>query len=204
MDFLNKTILAIFLLTSTYSFSQNIELEKAFSNSYTLETNGEYKKAIETLKNVYSETSYETNLRLGWLNYSAGLFTEASAYYQKSIDLMPYSIEAKLGLIYPASALGNWNLVARTYEDILHLDPANYTANFKLGLIFYGREEYSKAYSNFQKVVNYYPFDYNSSLMFAWANLKLGKTREAKILFEKVLLLSPNDKSATEGLGLIK
>jgi len=204
MDFIKQLIFTILVSASLISFSQNKDLEKAFSDSYTMETNGEYTKAIETLKKVYVESSYETNLRLGWLNYSAGLFTESMAFYQKSIDLMPYSIEAKLGLVYPASALGNWNLVAKTYEDILHLDPANYTANYKLGLIYYGREEFSKAFSNFQKVVNYYPFDYNSSLMFAWTNYKLGKTREAKILFEKVLLLSPNDKSATEGLRLIK
>jgi len=204
MDFLKKIFFIAFVSTSLISFSQNSELQKAFTDSYTLETNGEYKKACETLKNVYQESSYEINLRLGWLNYSAGLFTESMAFYQKAIDLMPYSIEAKLGLIYPASALGNWNLVAQTYENILHLDPANYTANYKLGLIYYGREDYSQAFSSFQKIVNYYPFDYKSSIIFAWTNLKLGKKREAKILFEKVLLLSPNDKSALEGLNLIK
>jgi hypothetical protein len=40
--------------------------------------------------------------------------------------------------------------------------------------------------------------------MFAWTNLKLGKTREAKILFNKTLLYNPDDASAKEGLGLIK
>jgi len=204
MDFLKQIFFIILVSTSLISFSQNSDLQNAFTESYALEATGEYKKAGEILKTVYQESSYETNLRLGWLNYSAGLFTESMAFYQKAIDLMPYSIEAKLGLVYPASALGNWNLVARTYENILHLDPANYTANYKLGLIYYGREEFSKAFSNFQKVVNYYPFDYNSAIIFAWTNLKLGKNREAKILFEKVLLLSPSDKSALEGLSLIK
>jgi hypothetical protein len=41
-------------------------------------------------------------------------------------------------------------------------------------------------------------------LMFAWTSYFMGKTREAKILFSKVLLISPNDKSATEGMALIK
>ena len=40
--------------------------------------------------------------------------------------------------------------------------------------------------------------------MLAWSNLKLGKTREAKIYFNKALLYSPDDASAREGLGLIK
>ncbi len=35
-------------------------------------------------------------------------------------------------------------------------------------------------------------------------NLKLGKFREAEVLFNKVLMNKPNDKSAIEGLGLIK
>jgi hypothetical protein len=40
--------------------------------------------------------------------------------------------------------------------------------------------------------------------MFAWTNYKLGKYKEAKILFQKLLLLSPDDSSAKEGLSLIK
>jgi hypothetical protein len=40
--------------------------------------------------------------------------------------------------------------------------------------------------------------------MMAWTSLKMGKMREAKVLFNKVLLLSPDDESAIEGLSLIK
>jgi hypothetical protein len=40
--------------------------------------------------------------------------------------------------------------------------------------------------------------------MLAWTNLQLGKSREARVLFNKVLLYSPGDKSALEGMGLIK
>jgi Flp pilus assembly protein TadD len=49
-----------------------------------------------------------------------------------------------------------------------------------------------------------YPFSYDGLLMYAWTNYQLGKFADAKILFNKVLLLSPADKSAKEGLGLIK
>jgi len=40
--------------------------------------------------------------------------------------------------------------------------------------------------------------------MLAWTNFKLGKFREAKVLFSKALLIQPGDESALEGLGLIK
>jgi tetratricopeptide (TPR) repeat protein len=73
-----------------------------------------------------------------------------------------------------------------------------------MGMIYYGKQEYAKAEKYFEKVVNLYPFDYDSNIMFAWTNLKLGRYREAQVLFNKVLMLRPDDQSALEGLGLIK
>jgi len=40
--------------------------------------------------------------------------------------------------------------------------------------------------------------------MLGWADYRLGKSREAKILFSKALLYYPGDASAKEGLSLIK
>jgi tetratricopeptide (TPR) repeat protein len=86
----------------------------------------------------------------------------------------------------------------------IKINPYNTTVLYRVGLIYYGKEQYSQAYGYFEKVVNLYPFSYDGLLMFAWTNFKLGKNREAKVLFNKVLLLSPEDASAKEGLGLIK
>jgi hypothetical protein len=52
--------------------------------------------------------------------------------------------------------------------------------------------------------VNLYPFDHDALLMYAWTNLKLGKLREAEVLFQKVIMNNPNDESAQEGLKMIK
>ena len=90
------------------------------------------------------------------------------------------------------------------YNKILKISPNNTIANYRLGLIYYGKKDYQKALKLFEKVVNLYPFDYDGLLMYAWTNFMLGKTKEAKILFNKVLMLSPDDESAREGLDLIK
>ena len=90
------------------------------------------------------------------------------------------------------------------YKKILEIDPQNSLANYKLGYIYYDKKDFQTAFKYFEKVVNLYPFDYDGLIMFAWTNLQLGKSREAKILFKKVLLLSPGDQSATTGLELIK
>jgi len=198
------SLLVIFCVTTSTLQAQTDAMQDAFSNSYKLEAKADYTNAIAALKKVYDDKSYELNLRLGWLEYSAGMFTEAMAYYQKSIDLMPYSIEARLGYVAPAAAVGDWDKVIAQYKKILEIDPENSIANYRMGMILYQRKDYQNAYNYFGKVVNLYPFDYSSLLMYAWTNYQLGKLREAKILFNKVLLYSPNDSSAKEGLGLIK
>jgi len=206
-----ETLKKLFLLTilgiglSAQSFSQDYKpIQEVFEKSYFLEYSGEYQKAIDLLKSVYSEESYEINLRLGWLTYMAGFFTESTAYYQKAMELKPLSIEAKLGYVYPASALGNWEQVKKQYSDILTIDPQNSLTNYRMGSIYYGNEDYTTALKYFEKVVNLYPFDHDALLMYGWTNLKLGKFREAEVLFQKVIMNKPNDESAKEGLGMIK
>ncbi len=207
MEFLkiNRSIAITLLIAFTLTnLNAQTAVFNAFKKSYELEKKGEYKKAVTELKNVYDANSYEINLRLGWLNYQAGVFTESVAHYQKALNLMPYSEEAKFGLIYPKAAIGKWDEVISLYKKILVTSPNNTTANYKLGLIYYGKKDYQKAYKYFKKVVDLYPFGYDGLLMLAWTNFQQGKMREAKVLFNKVLMYEPNDKSALEGLGLIK
>ncbi len=207
MEFLTKKIslsIVLFLAINSANMYAQVEIINAFEKSYALEKKGEFKNAAKELKKVYEPNSYEINLRLGWLDYQAGLFTESSTYYKKAIDLMPYSEEAKFGLIYPKTALGKWDEVIELYNKILLNNPNNTVANYRLGLIYYGQKKYAKAYKYFEKVVNLYPFGYDALLMLAWTNYQLGKLREAKVLFYKVLMYSPKDKSALEGLKLIK
>ncbi len=210
MDFIKRLcwLPAINFITVN-SFSVNAQenykaIQEAFENSYSLEKKADYTNAIAALKAVYSEDSYEINLRLGWLNYLSGLFTESSAYYQKCIKLRPMAIEAKLGYVLPAAAIGNWDQVMAQYEDILKIDPQNTLVNYRVGMIYYGRSDYPTAEKYFEKVVNLFPFDYDSNIMYAWTEYKLGKLREAQVLFNKSLMMRPGDSSATEGLNLIK
>ena len=156
------------------------------------------------MKGIYQEDSYEINVRLGWVTYLAGLFTESTAYYQKAIKLKPYAIEAKIGFANPASALGNWEQVIAQYEEILKIDPQNTIINYRMGSIYYGRKDYAKAEKHLEKVINLYPFDFDSMVLYAWTNCRLGKLRESQVLFNKALLIRPKDPSAMEGLGLIK
>ena len=207
MEFLKRCFIVLLFTTTVQSLGAQVSqqsLEAAFTKSYALEKSGDFSASMEPLKSVYDESSYEINLRLGWLNYNAGLFDESVIFYGKAQKLKPYSEEARFGLILPKAALGRWNEVIDLYNKILEINPNNTVALYRLGLVYYGRKEYSQAYPLFKKVVDLYPFGYDGLLMLGWTSYFLGNYNQAKVLFNKVRLYNPNDESATEGLKLIK
>ena len=179
-------------------------IRDAFQESYIQEATGDFSSAINSLKSVYDEKSYEVNVRLGWLSYQAGLFTESVAYYNKAIEIMPYALEPRFGIVYPGAAMGNWSMVIAQYDKILEISPNNSIAMHRLGLIYYGRQDYESARKNFDKVVNLFPFDYDALSMLAWSHFQLKNFREAKVLFQKALLHTPTGTSALEGLELLE
>jgi len=205
MDSLKQAFLSILILTLfSISAAAQQSLSEAFKTSYESESAGNLETAIDALDTMYEPDSYELNLRLGWLHYQKGEMDKSMVFYRRAVNLKPYAIEPKLGLAYPYSALARWDDVINLYESILEIDTQNSLVNYRLGLIYYNRGEYERADFYIEKTVNLYPFDYDSLLLFAWNKLMMQRTREAKVLFEKVLLASPGDESALNGLSLIQ
>jgi tetratricopeptide (TPR) repeat protein len=207
MEILKKMIPVIFLgIVAMHLAAQQSQenLEKAFGQSYELEKKSNFKGAATELLKVYTEDSYEINLRLGWLYYNAKMYEEAIKYYSKANEHKPYSEEAKFGMILPLAAQTKWNEVITLYEKILEINPNNTTALYRLGYIWYERKEYNKSHQFFKKVVDLYPFGYDGLLMLGWTSYFTGNYNQAKILFNKVKLYNPGDKSANEGLKLLK
>ncbi len=206
MEFLNlrKLPVSILLLFLPLTGLCQQNIISAFAQSYPPEAAGQYKEAIQPLQEVYQPDSYELNLRLGWLYYLSGSLEQSSGYYEKAISLKPYAVEPRLGIAQPLSAMGKWDEVLAQYHQILKVDPQNSLTNYRTGLIWYNRAEYERAEPYLEKVVNLYPFDYDSLLLFAWIKLRLAKAREATVLFNKVLMYNPGDESALEGLNLLQ
>jgi tetratricopeptide (TPR) repeat protein len=203
---MKKLILLAFILVTTLTnvFSQEGTVITAFSKSYACEYRYQYDSAVYILKSHYFADSYEINLRMGWLSYLAGKNDQSIVYYKKAISLMPAAIEPLLGYVYPLSALEKWDDVIRQYEAILKIEPSNYLANFRLGLIYYNRKDHLVAKKYLDKALNLFPFEYDVVHLSAWNHLSMANYREASVLFNKALLIRPSDLSSIEGLKNIK
>jgi hypothetical protein len=87
MEFLRRKIILLILTAAGFSAVAQVSqeaLEAAFNKSYQLEKAGDFSAAADVLKKVFDESSYELNLRLGWLNYNAGLFDESVIFYSNA------------------------------------------------------------------------------------------------------------------------
>ncbi len=203
----------IILLLSTIIFTTKVfsqegeERVSAFHKSLELAYEGDYSSAISELTKVYNKfgKDYLINLRLGYLYYLNKDYDKSISYYQKAIELTNNnSIEPMLGLTLPLAAKEKWNDVEKIYIKILNIDPKNYTANLRLGQIYFNRREYSKAENFLSKVLESFTSDYEANLYLGWTYFYLNKKSEAKEKFIRALMVSPKDKSALEGLNLVK
>lgn len=204
MEILKKSLVLLCLcFITTDTFSQN-NRQSIFYKSYEYEKSGNYSQAVKELNSIYKADDYFINIRLGWLYYLAKQYNESIRFYEKAISLKPYAIEARFGSIKPLSAIESWDKVKNQYIQILKIDSQNTVANYWLGVMYYNKKDYEGASKLFEKVINLYPLDYDTVIMLAWTKLNLGKTAEAKILFNHALTIKANDSSALDGLRRIK
>lgn len=188
----NSIFLLLLTITCT-AYSIQDETINAYSKSYQFESYKQYNKAIKSLEPVYEITSYSINLRLGWLHYLNGEFTQSLKYYKQAIVLEPKSVEALLGITYPQAAMLNWNDLTKTYLSILKIDKMNKDVNYRLGQIYYNKKDYQKAESHLLTIIKTYPFDYNANVLLAQTKTKKGEIKAAKKHYNIALLYSPDN-----------
>ena len=178
----------------------------AFATSIKEETTGDLKRAIQSLLDLSSGSNadYLTTLRLGWLFYNSRDFEKSAQYYKEAIRLSDNSIEALLGVTLPYAAQGRWDLVQDAYKTILARDKLNYTANLRLGQIFFNMGNYLMAKKHFDLLFENYPGDYETNLYLGWTYYNLGSKAKAREAFVNAMSVYPADTSAVKGYGLTK
>ena len=196
----------LFFASVLFSLNGNAQdskvMQEAFAKSFMAEDKGDYKNALQAIQSIYSDKSYLVNLRIGWLSYLNKDFVNSVVYYKKAIALMPTATEPLWGLCNPLVAQEKWVELENNYKLIIRFDPKNSLVNYRLGMIYFYRKNYVEAIKYFDVTLTLFPLDYDAITMSAWTNYYLGKKEEAKVLFNRVLLMYQLDASAIEGLAL--
>ncbi len=199
----NYTYTFIALYFCSVIIAQTDKTIAAYTKSIEQEKKEEYLPAIETIKSLNDTVSYDAVIRLGWLYYKAGNTKRSLDYYKKAIDAKPTAIEPRYGFGYPAY-VADYALLVEQDKKILEIDPNNKMINGNLGSLYYYHKEYAKALPHFERIASHYPFEYENNLNLAWTYLHLEKNDDAEKYFNTVLLYSPKDKSALDGLSYLK
>lgn len=164
---------------------------------------GDYPKAIEPLSRLSNpgSSAYIVELRLGWLHARIQNWAESIVHYRKAVDAAPRAIEPRLGLMAAQQGAQKYADALLTGQDILRLDAVNYTALSRMAWILYSQQDYRRAAAYYRKLVTLYPGDTDMLLGLGFSLKFMGQAGEAAACFNKVLLLSPNNPRALEGLG---
>ncbi|WP_456457202.1 tetratricopeptide repeat protein [Thermovibrio sp.] len=200
------SLFIFFLLTSSSLALDYGDIKKCYSDSYLYEAKGDYKRAIEALMPVYKAypNGYTVNLRLGWLYYLLGKYSNSEYHYTKAIKVAPYSVEAKLGLTLPLIAQDRWSKVEETCYQILNTDYYNYYGNLRLSYALRNEGKFSLAEAIDRKMLTLYPTNVDFLLELALSLYGEGKYSSSKEVLKNILILSPNNKVAQEYLNKIE
>ncbi len=200
-----KTLLLIVLLGAIPLSAQNSKLD-AFAKSIKQADNLKYGEATKTLLDIYNSYSddYLVNLRLGWLYYVTNDYKTSEKYYHRAITISSNSHEAFFGLTLPLSKEKKWDTIINIYKSILDNDSHNYTANLRLGQIYFNNKNYLNAKALFEIIQNDSPSDYYANLYLGWTYYYLGNGSMANSYFTNALISVPADTSASKGFELTK
>lgn len=158
---------------------------KAIAESYRLETNGDYAKAIGVLEAVKTN-DYFFNLRLGWLYYLKTEYKTAVKLYQSAQSAKPRAVEARIGLMNCYYYSKEYTKTASAARDLQEFDPSNYSAMLYLVLVDMAHKDYSTAEVRANEALKMYPIDLNLNLDLAYIYLSQGRTDEARTVAKRL------------------
>jgi len=195
-------VLGIFVF-STESKSEE-DLSKAFESSFAAESEGRIDEAYSIIERAMGKGNYESLMRLAYLRALAGRYKESAELYAKAAELEGNAVEPLLYEQYQYFLLEDWVRLEEVCLKTLKIDANNYISRTRLAYSYYMRAQYSKAAEEYSKVQLLYPLDLDVMLMRGWSYALSNRDNLAFKIFRKVLMLSPSNTSAKEGLEFLK
>jgi tetratricopeptide (TPR) repeat protein len=182
---------------------QEVDIRGSYLRSYEYERTQDYENAIRALSPVYEAypSGYTVNLRMGWLFYLNGNFTNAVAHYEAASSAAPSALEPKLGRLLPLMAQGRWDSTEALAYQVVSVDHYSYYGNLRLGIALRMQGKLDAAYQVILKMATAYPTDTLFLQELARLAVARGDEDEAARLYTDVLILDPENQEARTYLG---
>jgi len=194
--------IAVMLVSSCCSYAEP-SVSEYWVQSLEAETNGDYALALELHNKTRSTVgaSYVAQLRSGWLCYLNEDYPAALDFYEAAAGQSSGALSPLYGALNCHVAMLNSSKVIRVAKAILEIDEQNYKANLQLAATYYQDGNYALAAAYYRKLNRLYPEDLAVASGLAWSYLEQGEGRQAKPLFELILMISPDYDYAAQGLA---
>jgi tetratricopeptide (TPR) repeat protein len=193
--------LVFFLGNNAYALT-DMGIYESYKSSYNYEKMYRYQDSIKALSPVYNDykNAYTVNLRLGWLYYLNGNYSNAVFHYRNAVKAAPDNIEAKLGYMLPLLAQQKYSEAEEVGYKILKIDNYNYYGNYRLALALKNQKKYNLA----EKIIIKMLFIYTTDTVFLTelASLKdlKGNQKEAVNIAKNIITLEPTNVYAANYL----
>ena len=119
---------------------------------------------------------------------------------QKDVEQNPDSPKHFALLGEYAEKLGYFNEAIDAYSEVAALDPKNFLAALRVGILFTRQKKYDLAIPFFQKAIKTKPNFSPALLSYGLMHAQAGNISDAEELFFKVLQIQPNNPAAVHNL----
>jgi len=192
------SIVLLFVFISSLFAITPEEIQEAYHKSFNYEQIEDYENAIRALSPVLDEypNGYTVNLRLGWLYYLLGRYANSIEHYQKAVQIVPTSLEAKNGLMLPMLAQNKYSDAVSIAYQVVSVDHYNYYGNMRLAYSLRMLKKYDQAEQILNKMLAVYPTDITFLTELALVKYNQGDTEKAGNLMWDVQTLDPENETA--------
>lgn len=180
-----------------------VDVAEAYARSFGYERTEAYEDAVRALAPVYEAypKGYTVNLRMGWLFYLNGNYSNAEAHYESAEAAAPTALEPRLGRLLPLLAQERWADAEALGYQIVSQDHYSYYGNLRLAAALRMQGKLDAAYQLALKMVTAYPTDVLHLVEFARIVEARGDVEEARRIFGEILILDPENEVARRSLG---
>lgn len=142
------------------------------------------KDKVDELRNIQQALNYEF----------LGNFQEASRLYEKMLVLRPDSSSSYINLAQIQARLNNFNQTIQILKQGIDKIPDSQALLARLGHTYMVTGRLNEAFSSMQKVLALNPEHVDALTISAVVSDSLGKKEEARVYYEKALVVEPENK----------